>query len=205
MPELTDILLYHVVGAAALSSDLSNGQTIATLNGEEVTVTINESGIFINDAQVIVADIVADNGVVHVIDAVLLPPTPEPVGTVVDVVVNSEVHNILEAAVIEADLAGALSGEGPFTVFAPTDAAIAALPAGALDALLAEVAREPDSDATRERTCQVISELRTSAEGQEGLASFLEKRRPAWAVTSSSSSNPSSTSPPSSTSKGSAS
>ena len=129
LPELTDILLYHVVGAAALSSDLSNGQTIATLNGAEVTVTINESGIFINDAQVIVADIVADNGVVHVIDAVLLPPTPEPLGTVVDVVVNSEVHNILEAAVIEADLAGALSGEGPFTVFAPTDDAFIALAA----------------------------------------------------------------------------
>ena len=127
LPELTDILLYHVVGAAALSSDLSNGQTIATLNGAEVTVTINESGIFINDAQVIVADIVADNGVVHVIDAVLLPPTPT--NTVVDVIVNSEVHNILEAAVIEADLAGALSGEGPFTVFAPTDDAFNALAA----------------------------------------------------------------------------
>ncbi|MGM0983412.1 MAG: enoyl-CoA hydratase/isomerase family protein [Pseudomonadota bacterium] len=50
----------------------------------------------------------------------------------------------------------------------------------ATKALLAEVARAPDSKATREHTCQVISELRVSAEGQEGLASFFEKRRPAW-------------------------
>ena len=127
LPELADILLYHVVGGTALSSDLADGQTIATLNGAEVTVTINEAGIFINDAQVTVADLVADNGVVHVIDAVLIPPTPEPTGTVVDIVVNSEVHNLLEAAVLEADLAETLSGEGPFTVFAPTDDAFIAL------------------------------------------------------------------------------
>jgi methylglutaconyl-CoA hydratase len=51
----------------------------------------------------------------------------------------------------------------------------------ATKALLAEVAREPDSNATRDHTCRIISELRVSHEGQEGLASFLEKRRPAWA------------------------
>jgi methylglutaconyl-CoA hydratase len=50
----------------------------------------------------------------------------------------------------------------------------------ATKALLAEVARDPDSKATREHTCRVIAELRVSAEGQEGLASFFEKRRPAW-------------------------
>ena len=144
LPELADILLYHVVGATALSSDLADGQTIATLNGAEVTVTINDEGIFINDAQVTVADIVADNGVVHVIDAVLVPPTPEPQpATVVEIVVNSPVHNLLEAAVIEADLAGALSGEGPFTVFAPTDDAFLAL-AGALDATAEDLLALPE-------------------------------------------------------------
>ena len=102
LPELADILLYHVVGATALSSDLSDGQTITTLNGADVTVTINNDGIFINDA-LTVADIVADNGV-HVIDAVLIPPTPEPAGTVVDIVINSEVHNLLEAAVLPQTL-----------------------------------------------------------------------------------------------------
>ena len=129
---LTDILTYHVVGAEALSSSLTDGQVIVTLNGKDVTVTINMDGIFINDAEVTIADIQTDNGVVHVIDAVLLPPTI----TVVDVIVNSPVHETLETAVIAAGLAGTLSGEGPFTVFAPTDAAFAALPAGTLDTLL---------------------------------------------------------------------
>jgi len=131
---LTDILLYHVLGAQVLSTDLVDGQTAMTLNGKDITVTINNDGVFINDAQVTVADITTDNGVVHVIDAVLIPPTT----TVVDVIVNSDVHNTLEAAVLAADLAGTLSGDGPFTVFAPTDDAFAALPDGTIDALLAE-------------------------------------------------------------------
>ena len=71
---LTDILLYHAVGATALSSDLSDGQVIGTINGKDIIVTINMDGVFINDAKVIIADLEADNGVVHVIDAVLLPP-----------------------------------------------------------------------------------------------------------------------------------
>ncbi len=133
---LTDILLYHVVGASALSTDLSDGQMITTVFGEDVTVTINAEGVFINDAQVILADLFADNGVVHVIDAVLLPPA-EPI-TVVDIIVNSEDHTILEAAVIAAGLDDDLSADGPFTVFAPTDAAFGALPAGLVDELLAD-------------------------------------------------------------------
>ncbi len=73
--DLANILLYHVLGAKVLSTDLVNGMTATTLLGEDVTVTINEAGVFINNAQVILADIETDNGVVHVIDAVLLPPT----------------------------------------------------------------------------------------------------------------------------------
>jgi hypothetical protein len=72
--DLANILLYHVVGAKALSTDLSDGQELTTLLGKKVNVTINDDGVFINDAKVTVADIEADNGVVHVIDAVLLPP-----------------------------------------------------------------------------------------------------------------------------------
>lgn len=72
---LTDILLYHVLGGQVLSTDLMDAMTATTLNGKDITVTINEQGVFINDAQVTVVDITTDNGVVHVIDAVLLPPT----------------------------------------------------------------------------------------------------------------------------------
>jgi uncharacterized surface protein with fasciclin (FAS1) repeats len=137
IPALTNILLYHVVGATALSTDLSDGQMVMTLEGSDVTVTLSNGNVFINDAQVTVADIVASNGVVHVINAVLLPPVPS--NTVVDIIVNSPDHNTLEAAVIAADLAGTLSGGGPFTVFAPTDAAFAALPAGTVEALLGDI------------------------------------------------------------------
>jgi uncharacterized surface protein with fasciclin (FAS1) repeats len=130
---LAQILLYHVVGAEAYSTDLSDGQMIMTLQGQDVTVTINDDGVFINDAKVTMADIAASNGVVHVIDAVMLPPA---LPSVVEIVVNSPDHNILEAAVIAAELADDLSGEGPFTVFAPTDAAFAALPEGTVEELL---------------------------------------------------------------------
>ena len=126
LPDLGEILQYHVVAGAAMSGELTDGQEIETLLGENVTVTINADGVFINDAQVTAADIEAGNGVVHVIDAVLLPPAPET-NTVVDVIVNSEDHTLLEAAVIEAGLVEVLSAEGPFTVFAPTDSAITVL------------------------------------------------------------------------------
>ena len=121
--QLTDILLYHVVAGKAMSSDLSDGQMIETVLGQDITVTITSEGVYINDAMVTVADIEATNGVVHVIDAVLLPSTK----SVVDIVVESEDHSILESALISAGFVETLSGEGPFTVFAPTDAAFADL------------------------------------------------------------------------------
>ena len=74
IPALTAILTYHVAGGKVLSTDLSDGMVITTLNGKDVTVSITGEGVFINDAKVMVADIPADNGVVHVIDAVLIPP-----------------------------------------------------------------------------------------------------------------------------------
>ena len=76
LPLFTDMLLNHVVGDSVMSSMLSNGQTVTTLEGSDVTVTITGGNVYINSAMVTVADIVGDNGVVHVIDAVLLPPTP---------------------------------------------------------------------------------------------------------------------------------
>ena len=75
IPQLTDILKHHVVGDSVLSTMLSNNLVVPTLNGD-VLVTINSMAeVFIDNAQVIVADLIADNGVIHVIDAVLLPTT----------------------------------------------------------------------------------------------------------------------------------
>ncbi|MCX8211556.1 MAG: fasciclin domain-containing protein, partial [Lewinella sp.] len=98
---LATILTYHVVGDSARSNDLSNGQVLTSLQGDNLLITKTDAGVFVNGVMVTVADIPATNGVVHVIDAVLsLPPA-----TVVDIVVASEVHTTLEAAVIAADLA----------------------------------------------------------------------------------------------------
>ncbi len=71
--DLANILLYHVVGAKALSTDLSDGQKIETLLGKNIEVKIMEDNVYINDAMVTVANIETDNGVLHVIDAVLIP------------------------------------------------------------------------------------------------------------------------------------
>jgi uncharacterized surface protein with fasciclin (FAS1) repeats len=71
--DLQNVLQYHVVDGAAFSGDLSDGQVIETLNGETLTVEIRDGDVFINDAQVVIADVEASNGVVHVIDTVLVP------------------------------------------------------------------------------------------------------------------------------------
>jgi uncharacterized surface protein with fasciclin (FAS1) repeats len=139
---LTTILTYHVVsGVAAKSTDLTNGQSIETFQGESVSVNL-EGGVFIQDAtdtdaQVILPDVETSNGVVHVIDKVLLPQAiidalnngemENDLGTLVDIVVATDALSSLEGAVLKAELAGTLASEGPFTVFAPTNEAFVAL------------------------------------------------------------------------------
>ncbi len=138
---LAQILSYHVIaGVAAQSTDLSEGQMITTVQGEDVAISL-EGGVFVQDAtdedaEVIIPDVQATNGVVHVVDKVLLPQeildalnggNEEELGTLVDLVVETEALSILEAAVIKAGLVDTLNGEGPFTVFAPTDDAFVAL------------------------------------------------------------------------------
>lgn len=71
-PQLTEVLLYHVIGTEVLSTQLTNGN-VATLNGQDVTINISGPGVLVNTSAVILADVQADNGVVHVLDAVLLP------------------------------------------------------------------------------------------------------------------------------------
>jgi uncharacterized surface protein with fasciclin (FAS1) repeats len=71
--QLTAVLTYHVVPGAVMSTDLTEGMTAATVNGAEVTITL-EGGAKVNGANIVTADIAASNGVIHVIDAVILPP-----------------------------------------------------------------------------------------------------------------------------------
>jgi len=71
---LANILLYHVASGKAYSKDLSDGQEIATLQGDKIMIKFKDGKAYINDAMVSMADIKADNGVVHVIDAVIIPP-----------------------------------------------------------------------------------------------------------------------------------
>jgi uncharacterized surface protein with fasciclin (FAS1) repeats len=136
---LTSILLYHVFPNIIVSSELSNGLTTKTLEGGTVTVSVNNRGIFFNDAKVVKADILANNGVVHKIDTVLDPFTAvEPLQpTITGYVVSDPDLSALTTAVVRAGLAGALdSDEVNLTLFAPTDDAFGKVPADVLDTLL---------------------------------------------------------------------
>jgi transforming growth factor-beta-induced protein len=141
IPALTEILLYHVVSGRVLEEDVVNLSEAETLMGESINIRADHGAVYINDSQLIITDIIADNGVIHVIDAVLLPPEEEAesLGTIVDIAVADDRFTTLETALQAAELVEALSGEGPFTVFAPTDEAFEALPEGTLDALLADI------------------------------------------------------------------
>ena len=135
---LTDILLYHVVSGKVMAADVVGLESATTVLGKDVAIKVDMGNVYINDAQVIITDIETSNGVIHVIDTVILPPSEEAAapGTIVDIAVADGRFNTLVAAVTAAELVETLSGEGPFTVFAPTDDAFAALPAGTLDSLL---------------------------------------------------------------------
>ena len=121
--DLTDILLYHVLEGATLAGDLSDGLTVETLNGDEVTFTVTETEVKINESNIIDTDIIASNGVIHVIDAVLTPPQ-----NIVEIASSNPDFSTLVDAVIKADLVDALADEDEdYTVFAPTNAAFEAL------------------------------------------------------------------------------
>jgi len=120
LDDLSDILLYHVLGESAFSEDLSNGDIVAPLNDAntiKLTVT-SEGNVYANQAMVTIADVMADNGVVHAIDAIILPAE-----TVVDVAIDNDFTN-LTAAVVTAELLPALTDPlAEYTVFAPDNQA----------------------------------------------------------------------------------
>merc|ERR1712195_346732 len=144
--ELQDVLTYHVASGSVFAKDLKNGERIKTVEGKNVEATLFSHRVFINNAEVTTADIKASNGVVHIINEVLsppksaptpAPPAPTPVGpTIVDIAVATPDLSTLVTALKAGKLVDTLSGAGPFTVFAPTNEAFAALPTGVLANLL---------------------------------------------------------------------
>lgn len=126
---VTDILLYHVVEGVQRAADLTDGEQLTTLQGEVITVGVAESTVTLNGtAEVTTPNIEASNGVIHLIDAVLLPPTLVPdEQDIVELAQATPDLSILVEAVVAANLVDTLKGPGPFTVFAPTNAAFEAL------------------------------------------------------------------------------
>ena len=135
IPTLTDILLYHVAAGEVAAADVVEMNYATMVNGNQVLITVNDEGVFVNEAQVIITDIMADNGIIHVLDAVILPPAAD----IVDTAVADGRFETLAAALGAAELVDTLKGDGPFTVFAPTDDAFAALPEGTVEALLEDI------------------------------------------------------------------
>ena len=189
---LSNILLYHVVSGAVASSDVTDGMSAEALNGDDLSFTVSDGSVMVNDATVTSADVMASNGIIHVIDKVLMPPAEitEEDGDIcyntvthtvaagatfaecmayayyedyemngqtftgcynmvthtftmvsqaeceayiwtpaVDIAMTASattIHNSLVAALTQAELVATLQGDGPFTVFAPTDDAFAA-------------------------------------------------------------------------------
>lgn len=125
---LTQVLTYHVLPGAVTKAQVPAGKAITTAQGGIFKVDAVGSGLVITDGRnrrsnIVATDIEAENGVLHVIDKVILPADKNIVQTALSV----PAFSILVEAVVAADLQGTLSGTGPFTVFAPTNDAFAAL------------------------------------------------------------------------------
>ena len=146
IPTLSSILLYHVVPGKVMAADVVSLETADTAQGQAVSISLDGDKVMINDAQVIITDIEASNGVIHVIDAVIQPAAEtaedmmeEMPADIVDIAVADGRFETLVTAVTAAELVDTLKGEGPFTVFAPTDDAFAALPEGTVESLLEDL------------------------------------------------------------------
>merc|ERR1711937_600711 len=141
--QLADILTYHVLPAQVLSTDLKPFQSVQTVEGKNLHVFKYGSKVKVGPSSkdlknVVGADNLASNGVAHIIDGVMLPPSKlgadKP--NIVELAQSVDDLSTLVTAVVAADLAETLSSPGPFTVFAPTNEAFGALPAGTVESLL---------------------------------------------------------------------
>lgn len=131
--DLSEVLLYHVVNGRLKAEDVIQEDSLTTLLGKDVEVNVTEDGVFINNSEILITDIKAENGIIHVIDTVLVP---EELPNIVEVAEGAGNFTVLLGALQLTGLDEALEGEGPFTVFAPTDEAFARLPSWLLNFLI---------------------------------------------------------------------
>ena len=129
---LQRILKYHVIPGRVTASALLSMNRAQTLNGQRLEFRLDGGRLQVNGATVTSANIECSNGIIHVIDSVLIPEER----TLVEIAAANKAFGTLVAAVKAAGLAEALSGDGPFTILAPTNAAFAKLPRGVVPDLL---------------------------------------------------------------------
>lgn len=129
--KLAAILTYHVLAAEVAAKDVKTGSA-TTVNGQRIDLVAKDGGVKIDGATVTTADIKCSNGIIHVIDTVILPSDKD----IVDTALAAGKFKTLALLLDKADLVGALKGAGPFTVFAPTDEAFAKLPKETVESLL---------------------------------------------------------------------
>ena len=126
LPNFGEILEYHIAEGLYFEDDLYDGLMLTSAQGQELTITENESGFLVDNAQIVNSNYTAYNGVIHVIDQ-CLAPSSSPEATVMQIIADSPDHEIMEEAISVLGLADELSGldygPGPWTVFAPTDEA----------------------------------------------------------------------------------
>jgi len=129
---LQAILTYHVVPGEVMAADVVGLDSARTVNGQRIDIQVENGVVMVDNAEVVATDVQCSNGVIHVIDEVILPSTDD----IIDTALSAGQFGTLATALRSAGLVEALRGDGPFTVFAPTDAAFDKLPEGALSSLL---------------------------------------------------------------------
>lgn len=130
--KLSAILLHHVVPGNVMAADVVKLHFANTAGGQRLSISAAEGDVRVDGVRVIKTDVRASNGVIHVIDAVMMPA----MATIVEVAEQAGSFNTLLKALTAADLSRVLGGEGPYTVFAPSDAAFEKLAAGTVQSLL---------------------------------------------------------------------
>ena len=133
--KLKAVLLYHVVPGRVTAADVAKLTSAKTAEGRSLAIKVANGSVFVDAAQVTTPDVEATNGVIHVIDSVLIPKEATAPKTIVQTAVAAGSFKTLASLLKKAGLVGTLQGKGPFTVFAPTDAAFAKLPKATLAAL----------------------------------------------------------------------